>query len=233
MNPRKEQIGDCTLYCGRAEDVLPSLPKVDALICDPPYGLGDKWQGGGGGKKSRWVFHPSEAHSWDGETCDIIYDAIPLASHIIIWGGNYYKLPPSRCWLVWDKCQPDTWTTGQCELAWTNLDRPVRAFRMCQAVAHSEMVNKVHPTQKPLSLMLWCFKWLPRCETVLDCFAGSGTTVVAAVKLGMSAIAIEQDLKYFDVMCRRVEDAYTNQRLFANLPPEPTYTQADMFAEVA
>jgi len=217
-------IGDATLYCGDCLDILPTLPRVDAVVTDPPYGLGDKWQGGGGGKRSSWNFDPAEARSWDGKTAQGAEALVGLADTTVIWGGNYYALPPSRCWLVWDKGQPDTWTTGQCELAWTNIDRPVRAFRMCQAVAHDEMRPKTHPTQKPVSLLAWCLKWIPDAETILDPFMGSGTTGVACAKLGRRFIGIEIEPKYFEIACRRIEEAYKQPRLFDEPKAKPVQT---------
>jgi hypothetical protein len=115
-----------------------------------------------------------------------------LARLSIVWGGNYYHLPPARCWLLWDKKQNDQWTTAQAEMAWTNLDRPVRVFRMSQVEAYGAM-DKQHPTQKPLKLMTWCIAMTQddSIATVLDPFMGSGTTLRAAKDLGRKAIGIE------------------------------------------
>ncbi len=208
MKPQPEILCESvTLYEGDCRDVLPGLGRVDAVVTDPPYGLGDKWAGGGGGAMSSWNFRPSEAQSWDGEISSIVPTLTDLAEKCIIWGGNYYTLPPARCWLLWDKCQPDTWTTAQAEMAWTNIDKPVRAFRMCQAVAHDEMRPKEHPTQKPLSLMRWCLKWVPNAAIILDPFAGSGTTAIAAMLEGRKCILIEREPKYCDIIRRRVAEA--------------------------
>ena len=221
----KVEIGDCQLYLGDCREILPTLPKVDAVVTDPPYGLGDKWQGGGGMKGSSWKFDPNEAMSWDGSTADNVLDLPEICGQAIIWGGNYYALPPSRCWLVWDKKQPDTWTTRQCELAWTNIDRPVRAFRLAQCEQANEG-SKDHPTQKPLSLMLWCLKWIDG-DTILDPFMGSGTTGVAAAKMGHHFIGIEREPRYFDIACRRIEQAYAQPDMFVQAPP-PKAEQLDM-----
>ena len=129
MTPTWERDG-IALYLADCREVLPHV-HADAVVTDPPYGLGEKWNGGGGGAKSSWNFRPEEAKRWDGSTANGVESLADLAREVIIWGGNYYRLPPSRCWLLWDKKQPDTWTTGQAEMAWTNLDRPVRTFRMC------------------------------------------------------------------------------------------------------
>lgn len=206
-------IGNATLYLGDCRDILPTLPKVDAVITDPPYGLGDKWQGGGGKGKSSWAFNPAEAMAWDGETVDAVLTLPSLAPEVVIWGGNYYALPPSRCWLLWDKKQNDQWTTGQAEMAWTNLDRPVRVFRFAQCEQANEG-EKMHPTQKPLTLMTWCLKWVTG-RTILDPFMGSGTTGAACMNLGRKFIGIEREPKYFDIACRRIEDAQRQVRLFA------------------
>lgn len=208
---RVEHIGAATLYLGDCRDILPTLGKVDAVVTDPPYGLGDKWQGGGGGKSS-WAFDPSEAKAWDGQTVDGVLGLTDLAETVIIWGGNYYRLPPMRCWLIWDKKQNDEWTTGQAELAWTNIDKPIRTFRFAQCEQASEG-PKLHPTQKPLALMKWCFKWFEG-QTILDPFMGSGTTGVAAVQMGRQFIGIEREPKYFDIACKRIEDAQRQGSLF-------------------
>ena len=213
MKPHKEIIGNAELWLGDCLEILPILQKVDAVITDPPYGLGDKWQGGGGGKHSSWAFDPAEAMAWDDSTAEGVEELACMAEQVVIWGGNYYRLPPSRCWLVWDKKQNDSWTTGQCELAWTNIDRPIRAFRLAQCEQANEGA-KQHPTQKPLALMEWCLKWVSG-HTVLDPFMGSGTTGVACMNLGRKFIGIEIEKKYFDIACERIEQAQKQQRLFA------------------
>lgn len=202
---RVENIGNATLYLGDCREILPTLARPDAIVTDPPYGLGDKWQGGGGSKKSSWNFDPAEAMGWDGETVEFVNHLPERADTVVVWGGNYYPLPPSRCWLVWDKKVNDGFTTGQCELAWTSLDRPIRAFRFAQCEQANEG-PKFHPTQKPLRLMKWCFKWVPG-KTVCDPFMGSGTTGCAAVQMERAFIGIERDQKYFDIACRRLDEA--------------------------
>jgi len=217
MSGRVEHIAEgVTLYLGDCRDILLTLGRFDAVVTDPPYGLGDKWQGGGGGIKSSWSFHPSEAMAWDGETSTGVMDLLNIARDLIIWGGNYYPLPPMRCWLIWDKKQPDTWTTGQCEMAWTNLDRPTRAFRFAQCEQANEGL-KSHPTQKPLALMQWCLKWTD-AVTILDPFMGSGTTGVAAVKLGRKFTGIQIEHRYFDIACRRISEALKQPDFFVEKP---------------
>jgi len=212
MKPYYDDGKGIKIFHGDCREILPSLSHVDLILTDPPYGLGDKWQGGGGGGKSSWRFDPAEAQKWDGKTVDCVLSLPAMAHECIIWGGNYYNLPPSRCWFVWDKKQPDTWTTAQAELAWSSLDRPTRVYRMAQCEAHGEMGHKAHPTQKPLTLMTWCLKFTstPVGGLILDPFMGSGTTLRAAKDLGMNAFGIELEEKYCEIAARRLEQEVFN-----------------------
>lgn len=202
MSIEKVTIGNATLYRADCMDVLPTLGKVDAVITDPPYGLGDKMQGGTWGAKEGF----KEMLDWDAEAPSVIslLAIAELGSACVMWGGNYYGLPPSRCWLVWDKSNAVP-TMADVELAWTNLDRPAKRF--------NGLVGRVefgHPTQKPLSLMKWTISQVDHklhSKTILDPFMGSGTTGVAAVQMGRKFIGIEREPKYFDIACKRIEDA--------------------------
>ena len=215
---RVERIGEATLYLGDCREVLPTLGKVDAVVTDPPYGLGNGLQGGA----NKWVLHGGGAETarWDMEPSGALIPAVQMARHAIIWGGNYYALPPRRGWLIWDKIVRN-FSSGHVEMAWTTLEQPTRAFNYAHAELASE--GKLHPTQKPLPLMLWCLRQLPGgCETILDPFMGSGTTGVAAVKLGRRFIGIEREPRYFDIACRRIEAAYAQPDLFVRAPdPKP------------
>jgi len=221
---RVEHIGDATLYLGDCLEILPTLGKVDAVITDPPYGIGaDKNLRAN--KQNGHSAVPSRDYgkgNWDDEpakqtTLDLF---VSIASVSIIWGGNYYSFPPQSCWLVWDK---DNGNNGyaDCELAWTNMDRAVRKYRhRWQGMLQENMKNKeerVHPTQKPIPLMAWCIE-LSGCETILDPFMGSGTTGVAALRLGRKFIGIEIDEKYFDIACKRIDSEVRQGNLFT--PPK-------------
>ena len=197
--------GQCVIYHGDCREILPTLTPVEMILTDPPYGLGDLWEGGGGGDKTSWRFSSDETKAWDGDIVEGVIDLIDAAPTVIIWGGNYYPLPPARCWFLWDKKQNDRWTTAQAEMAWTNVNRPVRTFRMSQVEAHSEMVPKTHPTQKPLSLMSWCIEMSRANPTsILDPFMGSGTTLRAAADRGIRAIGIELSERYCEIAAKRL-----------------------------
>lgn len=215
---RIERIGDCTLYLGDCMEILPTLPKVDAVITDPPYGLGavlDRTPS----NTTRWSKHFGDgAPEWDKATTD---DAVSLAVSLgrvaIVWGGQFYSLPPGRCWLAWNKIIRN-WSSSEMELAWTNIDKPNRAFDY----SHGQLATEgkhFHPTQKPVPLMAWCVQHASPCETVLDPFMGSGTTGVAALQLGRKFIGIEREPKYFDIACKRIEQAYKQRPLFAAEAP--------------
>lgn len=211
MNPwkRREVIGDQTLYLGDSREIIGGL-KYDAICTDPPYGLAERLQGGTWGKK-----FAGADYDWDASAPDAFF----LRSDVpaIVWGGNYMALPPSRCWLIWHK-RDAVRTMADCELAWTTFDANARVFDWTIAATNAERVG--HPTQKPVALMEWCLGFLPNAQTILDPFMGSGTTLVACAKLGRKGIGIELDKDYFEVACRRVEQAYRQPDLFI-APPVP------------
>lgn len=201
MTPYYDEDG-ITIYHGDCREILPSL-SAEVVLTDPPYGLGDKWVGGGGEfTKTSWRFDPGEARVWD-QIVDGVEHLAAWPGAVVIWGGNNYALPASRCWFVWDKKQNDQWTTAQAELAWTNLDRPTRVFRLSQVEAHTGM-NKQHPTQKPIELMRWCLSMIRHEGAVLDPFMGSGTTLIAAKEDGRRAIGIEIEEKYCEIAVQRL-----------------------------
>jgi len=134
----------------------------------------------------------------------------------IIWGGNYFQVPPSRGWLIWDKNNPPGFTLADAELAWTNLDLAVRKWNGWNPLKSGQ--EKYHPTQKPVELMAWCIGKAPDAETICDPFMGSGTTGIACATLGKGFIGIERERKYFDIACERISLAQAQGQL---LPPEP------------
>lgn len=214
-------IGAATLYLGDCRDILPTLPKVDAVITDPPYGIGIA---------SNPVRQMHERLDWDAATPDesVLSAVIQVAAVAVVWGGNYFDLPPSQCFLVWDKVQPQDFSLAMCEQAWTNKKGPAKLYR--QSVLS---YRKEHPTQKPVELMKWCIEQaaVPPNGIILDAFMGSGTTGVAAVQMGRRFIGIEREPKYFDIACRRIEDAQRVQDMFAHEVRdayEMTQQQADL-----
>lgn len=210
-------IGNATLYLGSCEDILPTLPKVDAVVTDPPYGIGaekGKDSGGNAFKTSRWVasrYYPES--NWDVRPRDeVLLQIVAAGKYAILWGGNYFAdcLPAQGRWLWWDKCQTMP-SYGDGELAWTNLPQTTpKKFTLPNnkivADCREGKSERVHPTQKPVALMAWCLGFVPDAETILDPFMGSGTTGVAALQMGRKFIGIEREPKYFEAACRRLRE---------------------------
>jgi DNA modification methylase len=205
------------LICGDCLDVLPGLASgsVDAVVTDPPYGIGIA-------RSHRLVVEKGwAAGEWDDVPLDqsAIDLLVGLAPNVIIWGGNYYRMPPTRGYLVWDK-DNDGRDFGECEYAWTTLDSVSRIFRYRPQNMDG---GKVHPTQKPIALMKWCVEKISRPgDTILDPYMGSGTTGIACAQLGRNFIGIEKDPHYFAIAERRIRAAEAQPALFQvqpHLPP--------------
>lgn len=213
----KVVIGNAELYLGDCMDVLPTLGKVDAVLTDPPYGININ-------KSNRLsVSRGHGGETWDESPpdADTLTAIVGAGDTAILWGGNYFDLPPSRGFLIWDKNNYGR-DFADCEMAWTNIDAVARIFQMRPMNMDG---GKLHPTQKPVALMKWCIEQCKNNpQTILDPFMGSGTTGVAAVQMGRKFIGIEREPKYFEIACRRIEDAQKQVDMF--VAPEPqTATQ--------
>ena len=213
---RREIIGDCTLYLGDCLPIMRQLPNVDAVLTDPPYGIGRDGQkrttGGNGGRKA-YEFKGWDACRPDRKTFEEILKIAPTQ---IIWGGNYFAdlLPPTGQWLVWDKGQRINQSDG--ELAWTSKNGALRIFELNRVALLTD--GALHPTQKPIELMNWCLGFLTQHRVIIDPFMGSGTTGVACIKRGHQFIGIEADPGYFDIACKRIREAYAQPDMFIEQP---------------
>ena len=217
---KEERIGGQRLILGDSLQVMPLLGRFDAVVTDPPYGIGRDGQvkttGGNGGRKA-YAFR-----GWDAERPppEVFKRILSLCDEQIIWGGNYFAdlLPPSMRWLVWDKGQRINQSDG--ELAWTSQQKALRITERNRVALMQD--GAVHPTQKPVALMEWCLGFLPDAKTILDPYAGSGTVAVACERMGRRSTSIEIDPDYFEIMCRRVDETARQPRL--DLPqskPQP------------
>ena len=220
MIRRKEVIGNQTLILGDCLEVMPLLGRFDAVVTDPPYGINaDKAAAKNKGKWG-WKFYGET--EWDVSPPPPAFFALVLAmaDDAIVWGGNYFtdQLPPKARWLVWDKGQRD-FSLADVELAWTSQDKAARALTYSRGAAVQD--GKVHPTQKPVAVMEWSLGFVPKAKTILDPFMGSGTTLVACQRMGRAGTGIELDPDYFDIACRRVEEAARQPDLFIETRPAP------------
>ena len=216
---REEYIGGQRLILGDCLEVMKELGRFDAVVTDPPYGIGES--GGQFRDRKGGKHRVLDRKDWDKSrpTDEAFEMLLTAAPEQIIWGGNYFSdlLPPSKGWIYWDKLMGGDFADG--ELAWTSLDRALRKFTMC-----NKMGGKEHPTQKPVALMEWCLGFLPKAQSILDPFMGSGTTLYACQRLGRNGTGIELDPDYFDIACRRVEEATRQPDMFIE-PPKPVAVQ--------
>jgi site-specific DNA-methyltransferase (adenine-specific) len=224
---RKEVIGDAVLYLGDCREILPLLPKVDAVVTDPPYGMNAL-----DGSRTKRLYGDDRKNNWDRSppTPEVMRLAMQRANHSIIWGSNYLasSLPPHKCFLVWNKPHvAHLETRSSAEIAFTSIDGPADAISM------RADQDPLHPTQKPVGLMRWCIQQLPDARTILDPFMGSGTTGVAAVKLGRKFIGIEIEPRYFEIACKRIRDAYAQPDFFVEAAKAPPAEQLSLLGEAA
>jgi DNA modification methylase len=222
---RARVIGRCELMQGDCLEIMPHLDRVDAVVTDPPYGIGT-WSSTGG--NSLRQEECDKINAWDDSAIvsDALEKAFSLAPKQIVWGGNYFNLPPCVGPLLWNKTfRGMHYADG--EFAWRNFGKSLRILDLSIQRTEVRQLGKQHPTQKPVALMEWCLGFLPNADTILDPFMGSGTTLVACAKLGRRGIGIELDPDYFDIACKRVEEACRQPDLFVDQPKSPPAIQED------
>jgi DNA modification methylase len=185
------------IYLGDCRDILPSLPKVDLVLTDPPYGILLK----GSAHSRRFAKSGRGDIAWDiAPTNNELKAILAVANQTMIWGGNNFDLGPTFGWMIWDK-QNDGLNFGECEYCWTTM-------RFAPRIHRERCVNidnqREHPTQKPKNLMIRCIQMAGDPQTILDPFMGSSTTLRAAKDLGRKAIGIEIEEKYCEIAVKRL-----------------------------
>ncbi len=209
MKPYYQHAG-ITIFNGDCREILPQLPKVDLVLTDPPYGIGED-----GGNKKRWrsgdgrckVGKPKhEKMSWDWirppkEVFDLMLSS---CVYFACFGGNYFAhmLPVSGGWLFWDKNIGGDFSDG--ELIYTNYSNAIKKHTVHPFSGLAGGKKREHPTQKPIDIVYWCIGLSPASGTILDPFMGSGTTLRAAKDLGRQAIGIEIEEKYCEIAAKRM-----------------------------
>ena len=203
---REERIGNQRLILGDCLAVMQTLGRFDAVVTDPPYGIGS-WSATGG--NSLRQEECDKINAWD--SAAFVPEALTLASAAapkqIVWGGNYFDLPPCVGPLVWNKTfRGMHYADG--EFAWRNFGKSLRILDLSIQGTEVRQSGRKHPTQKPVALMKWCLGFLPDAKTILDPFAGSGTTLVACQRMGRHGTGIELDEEYWRIACERVHKAW-------------------------
>lgn len=205
----------CTIYHGDCREILPSMQGADLLLTDPPYGIGESSKRAA----SRGRVHGGGApllkdygeNDWDREPIPmaLLESARNLCRFQIVFGGNYYPLPPTPCWLVWDKENSGDFADG--EMAWTNLKKAMRIKRhLWNGMIRKGQEPRFHPTQKPLEVMAWALSMTPAVETCLDPWMGSGTTLRACKDEGVKSIGIEIEERYCEIAAKRLAQTCFN-----------------------
>lgn len=180
----------------------------DLAIVDPPYGLNDAGMqtGGESGLMENRAFQRSLIKNWDVAPQRIYFDELMRVSkNQIIWGGNYFELPPCRCFIVWDKKQPFE-TFSRCEYAWTSFKKPAKIFEF-----DNRYGGKIHPTQKPVELYEWLLsRYAEDGDIILDTHVGSASSLIACRNTNHKYVGFELDEHYYKLAKKRL-DAETAQ----------------------
>ena len=210
MNPykRKEVIGAATLYLGDCLEILPHLPKVDAVLTDPPFGIGNFVQTAGNIRGAAVLWNDAPPAQ---EVFNLIYS---VSHHRVIWGAEHFNCFEGHGALIWDKNQPME-DFSKAEIASKSWGKKTELLRLTWTNFVNTKVSN-HPCERPVALYEWSlrqFQKLP--QIVLDPFMGSGTVGVACMNLGCQFIGVEIEPIYFDISCERIENAQRQQRMFA------------------
>ena len=187
---------DCMEYMATVPDNY-----FDLAIVDPPYGIGDKFKGGKTGKMN---FNEIVNKDWDKVPSDEYFNELQRVSkNQIIWGGNYFNLPPTRCFIVWDKMISEDFSLAMAELAWTSFDKLAKIYKL-----QVPKNGKIHPTQKPIKLYEWLLtNYAKKGQKVFDSHLGSGSSAIAAHYFGVDFVGCELDKDYFEAAKARFDVA--------------------------
>jgi len=203
------------LYNADCMEVMKKYPDnyFDLAIVDPPYGIDIN-------KSGRLGHYGGKGKKWDSSVPDrdYFYELDRISRNMIIWGGNYFPMPPTRCFLIWDKKQPEAVSFSSCEYAWTNFDSSAKTFYLRPQSADEQ---RIHPTQKPVALYEWLFKkYAKNGDKILDTHLGSGSIVIALdkmnkiEKMNLSLVGCELDEDYFKASVERIKEQTSQMTIF-------------------
>ena len=196
------------IYNEDCMDLMSRYPDkyFELAVVDPPYGIGVETCGGHFkkfGKNKGWDKNIPNKEYFD--------ELFRVSQNQIIWGGNYFNLPPTQCFLIWDKKQPEKVSFAMCEYAWTSFNSKAKVF---YNVSNQEK-NRFHPTQKPVALYDWIFKnYAKEGDKILDTHLGSGSSRIAAYKAGLDFVGCELDKEYFEAADKRFNEFTTQLTMF-------------------
>ena len=201
---------DCMEYLKTCVD-----KQFDLAIVDPPYGIEEmtgRETNHGRGKLKNRAFNKGEEkfNRWDKKPPKEYFDELfRVSKNQIIFGGNYFRLPPARGFAIWDKCQPFP-NFSACEFAWTSFDYPAKIFHF-----DNRYGGKIHPTQKPVELYKWILKnYAKTFDLILDTHLGSGSSRIAAYDMGFDFVGTEIDKEYFEKQEARFKEHCAQGSLF-------------------
>ena len=202
MTPTESSKGTLELSCENCMALMARYPDkhFDLAIVDPPYGIGDKFKGGKSGKMQ---FNEVVDKGWDVvPPTEYFAELRRVSCEQIIWGGNYFPLPPTRCWIIWDKQISEDFSLAMAELAWASKDGLTKIIRM----PTPKDGGKIHPTQKPVALYKWILaNYATPGQRILDTHLGSGSHAIAAHYFGAHLTACEIDADYFAAATARIQ----------------------------
>jgi site-specific DNA-methyltransferase (adenine-specific) len=205
-------IGKSTLYNMDCMELLKATPDkfYELAIVDPPYGIG---MGGGKVGKVKVDYKQFAGADKSVPEDEYFYELQRASKNMIIWGGNYFNLPPTPCFICWDKVQPENFTMAMCEFAWASFKSPAKIYK--QRIVGSD-IERIHPTQKPVGLYEWLLtNYAKQGDKILDTHLGSGSHAIACNNLGFELTACELDKYYFEASIKRITAANQQIRMFA------------------
>ena len=192
----------------------------DLAIVDPPYGIGfSDYERGGQGKKTKERYTKNGKKQWDNliPKQEYFNELKRVSKNQIIWGGNYFNLPPTQCFIFWYKQNPvSNFSDG--ELAWTSFKKPALCFDYRyygNLSGKTNMELKIHPTEKPIELYKYCLDKLAKPgDKILDTHLGSGSIAIACAEYGFDLTACELDTEYYNKAIQRIQNHLLQQKLF-------------------
>lgn len=190
---------DCMEYMSTVEDKF-----FDLAIVDPPYGIGIS---------SNPVRQMHDKKQWDNAipNDDYFKELFRVSKNQIIWGGNYFPLPPSQGFLIWDKKQPEDFSLAMCEFAWSSIQRPAKIWRYSVLTER----DKIHPTQKPVDLYGWILnRYAKEGDKIFDTHLGSGSIAIACHDYKFDLVGCELDKDYYESAVKRFNNHKAQQTLF-------------------